>query len=450
MYQCFSKSILFQSGFPFDMDFENEKKGFYNFDDVVTEGDVIWAVKHQGIIFGNQPNELPKDKQMATLMLLQSISRMDYNSLNRIITWKDKEEKEHTGVYHPMDLLHQVVVHLSIPSRCKLYKKLSMCKLAVPVCIMKKNLTYMNTSLHHVNISWFVGDKRKESAITFALVPVVSVVRIGKLTESFISKSKLANDILGFDNNAMIWSCGFFTRYWAASNDRRKLAKGNIEGVWYEKLVWSDSFESAFTFLNLRGNALEHVDTSLKLVSATDILIFFCDSDMFKDDRYIRYLDDLKQKANNKNGNSVVKKIIIIFTKCCIKNIGQCHQKFNAICSELEYQLVSDSYQKLLKCVVVEIQKSLKSDIRKKARSLNERFSGDSTTIMESTETIIEETFDASDSFTKQMNKINQVFNNLEIRSEIRKNIFPLQSFTKVYAQTVRKRWRSLDRKTRT
>ena len=427
------------------MDFEDEQKGFYNFDDVVTEGDVIWAVKHQGIIFSNQPSELPKNKQMATLMLLQSISRMDYNSLNRIITWKDEEGNEHAGVYHPMDLLHQVVLHSSISSRSKLYKKLSMCKLAVPVCIMKKKLTYMNTSLHHVKISWFVGDKRKETGVTLASVPVVSVVRIGRMSKRFISKSELANDVLGFDHNARIGSCGFFTRKSAASNNRRKLSKGNIEGVWYEKFHGLDSFESSFTFLNLRGNALDHVDTSLKLASATDILILFCDRDMFKDDQYTRYLDDLKQKAKQENGNPVIKKIIIIFTKDCMENLRQCDQKISTICSNRSYQPFNDNYKELLERVVVEIQKSLKSDMGNKARHLNERFSEDSTTVMESAGTNIEETLDVSDSFINEMNKINEALKNSELRSEIRRNIFPLQSFTKVYAQTVRKECRSLD-----
>ena len=405
----------------------------------MTESDTKWAIEHQGFIFDNQPNQLPRSKEMATLMLLQSISRMDYNCLNRLVSWKDKEEKIHTAVYHPMDLLHQIVDQLGISSRCKLYQKLSLCKLAVPVLLINKDLTYMRTSLHHVKTSWAVGGKRQEGSVTTAPIHVVSMMRIGKMSENFFSKSKLANDILGFRTDAKIGSCGFFNKSSAASNNRRKLAEGNVEGMWYEKSYRSNAFESSFTLLNLRGNAQNHIQTSLKLASATDTLILFCDEDMFKDNNYFEYLDKLGQETK------VVKKVIIVFTKACMEKIRQCHLKFAAISSNYHYQLFDGVYQKCLTNIQDEIDKSLKNEMISKVRSLDERFVKDENLTIESTGIIIEKTLDVSDSFIKQMDALKRASENPKKRSEIRMNIFPLQSFTKEYAHTVRQEYRCLD-----
>ena len=124
------------------MDLEGYKKDYYDFNDVVEEDDVKWAIKYQSVILGGEPEKLPNNKKMATYMLLQSISRMDYNFLNRPISWEDEDGRKHTGVYHPMDLLYQVVDQSNISLRCKLYQKLSLCKLAVPVVMKKKKDFY--------------------------------------------------------------------------------------------------------------------------------------------------------------------------------------------------------------------------------------------------------------------------------------------------------------------
>ena len=444
-YKFLNLLTYFQGGFPFATDMEDIKKGFYDPNDVVTEENVIWAIKHQGFIKSNQSGKLPKSKKMAVFKLLQSISRMDYKCLNQTIAWEDEEGNEHKGVYHPMDLLHQVVDHLDIPSRCMLYQKLSMCKQAVPVCFRQKNLIYMNASLHQVKISWNVGDQKKESNVTIASIPVVSMIRIGRLSENFISKSQFANDILDFKAEAKIGSCGFFTKCSAASNNRRKLAKGNVEGVWFETSDELDAFESSFAMLNLRGNGKEHVDASLRLASATDILILFCHEDMFKDEDHIAYLNNLKKNTKDSNGKSVIKRIIIIFTKASIQEVGQCHTKFAEICSNLTYELFEGDYLKLLTSVQKEIQKSLKNDMGNTTRTLNERFLTDSTFAKEFTGTIAENAFNASNLFIKEMDLLFKASGNLDTRSKIRMNIFPLQSFTKSFAEMVRRECRSLN-----
>ena len=79
---------------------------------------------------------------------------MDYQCLNKPIRWKDKSG-EHTGIYHPMDLMHYLIKNLDISSRGKLYQKLSICKLALPVLFRNKDqLYYMDMSLSQIKITW--------------------------------------------------------------------------------------------------------------------------------------------------------------------------------------------------------------------------------------------------------------------------------------------------------
>ena len=166
-YKYFSKTnnFFFQGGFPSEFDFEDYRNGFYDFNDAVTESDVKWAIENQGIILGDQPGKTPECRKKALLFLLQSISRMDYHSFNRPVCWEDKEGNKHIGVYHPMDLLHQVVDKLNISSRCKFFQKLSLCKLAVPVLLKNDNLIYMQKSLHHVKCRGILVIREKRAAL---------------------------------------------------------------------------------------------------------------------------------------------------------------------------------------------------------------------------------------------------------------------------------------------
>ena len=84
------------------------------------------AIQRQGMILEKDRNKLVRDEKLATHQLLQSITRMDYQCLNKPIQWED-DSGEHTGFYHPMDLMHFLIKNLDIPSRGKLYQKLSIC-----------------------------------------------------------------------------------------------------------------------------------------------------------------------------------------------------------------------------------------------------------------------------------------------------------------------------------
>lgn len=120
----------------------------------ITESDVVLALKQQGTILEKNGKELADNKKFAIHRLLQSIYRLDYQCLNKW-KWKWKDSLgEHTGYYHPMDLIHFMIKHMDIPSRSKLYQKLSLCKLAVPVLFQNEGKKYMNISLRHVKTAW--------------------------------------------------------------------------------------------------------------------------------------------------------------------------------------------------------------------------------------------------------------------------------------------------------
>ena len=78
--------------------------------------------------------------------------------------------------------------------------------------------------------------------------------------------------------------------------------------MWYELICQFDQFKSSLTLLNLRENVEDHVNTTMKLVTATDIPILFSNGDMFKDDRNIRHLDNLSLKTKDENEMSAVQK----------------------------------------------------------------------------------------------------------------------------------------------
>ena len=75
-----------------------------------------------------------------------------------------------------MDLMHFVIKNLDIPSRCKLYQKLSLCKLAVPVLFPGKDQLYMDMSLRPVKIAWVKGGQTVEGNVTNAPVILISMI----------------------------------------------------------------------------------------------------------------------------------------------------------------------------------------------------------------------------------------------------------------------------------
>ena len=85
-----------------------------------------------------------------------------------------------------MGLMHFLVKNLDIPSRGKLYQKLSSCKLALPVLFPNKDQLFMDMSLRQVKIAWVRKGHIVERDITNDPILLISLIRCGQqLLEHF-------------------------------------------------------------------------------------------------------------------------------------------------------------------------------------------------------------------------------------------------------------------------
>ena len=364
---------------------------------------------------------------------------MDYQCLNRPIQWED-DSGNHKGYYHPMDLMHLVIKNLDIPSRCKLYQKLSLCKLAVPVLFPGKDRLYMDMSLRQVKTAWVKEGQTVEGNVTNAPVILVSMIRCGQQSVESISKSKVANDLFKFKSDPDFGSCGFFSKYSLSSNKLREVAKGTVEGMWYEGKSSDDRFPASFGLLNLRGDALDNIETASTVASVSDVLVMFCDQDMFQTDSYKNLLQAISTKLSVKKPEKVLKNLVVVFTKNLYKSVKINRSLFESISKEVIWEMFSNNYQKFLASINNTVQKSLTYTHMDTISTLNERFEKED---KESNMANTGMSRDVNDLLLETMNMIKTA--NETKRSALRESLFPLQSTTKYYAETQRKENRSLD-----
>ena len=392
------------------------------------------------MILEENRNKLARDKKLATHRLLQSITRMDYQCLNKPIRWED-DSGEHKGFYHPMDLMHFLIKNLDIPSRGKLYQKLSICKLALPVLFPNKDQLYMDMSLRQVKIAWENEGHIVEGDVTNAPIMLISMIRCGQQSTESFSKSKLANDLFKFKCDPDFGSCGFFTKDSLSSNDSRKAAKGTVEGMWFEGKSNLDKFPASFGLLNLRGDALQHIQTATTLASFSDAVLMFCDGDMFQDDRYKNVLQETAEKLKLKDeGEKKIGKLVVVFTKDAQRNVKENRALFQNISKTVVWEKLGNSYQKFLASINDTIQKSLRETSIGSVSTLSARLRREN---KESSAANIELAKSTNDSFINIMGMIKSA--DEDQRSVLRNSLLPLQSTTKHYAQTQRNENRSLD-----
>ena len=384
--------------------------------------------------------KLAPDKKLAVHRLLQSITRMDYQCLNRLIQWEDNSGN-HVGYCHPMDIMHFVIKNLDIPSRCKLYQKLSSCKLAVLVLFPVKDRLYMDMSLRQVKITWVKGGQTVEGNVTNAPVTLISMIRCGQQCVESISKSKLANDLFKFKSDPDFGSCGFFSKYSLSSNKSRQVAKGTVEGMWYEGKSNDDKFPASFGLLNLRGDAHEHMETASTLASASDVLFIFCAKDMFKTGSYKTLLRAITRKLSEKEGKQKkIQNLVVVFRKGVHESVKINRSLFQGISKPVIWEMFSNNYQTFLASINSTIQNLLRDTSMDTINTLNVRLGKEE---KESSMVNTEISRDINDSLLKTMNMIKNV--DEAQRSALRESLFPLQSTTKDYAVTQRKENRCLD-----
>ena len=397
------------------------------------------------MILEKSKTELADNKKLAIHRLLQSIHRLDYQCLNKPLKWKDNSG-EHIGYYHSMDLMHFLIKNLDIPSRSKLYQKLSLCKLAVPVLFQNEGHVYMDMSLRHVKTTWINEGHIVEGNVTNAPVALFSMIRCGQTSAGFLSKSMLANDLFNFKLDAILGSCGFFSRYSLSSNGSRKVAEGTVEGMWYEPTSNDDKFQASFGLLNLRGDAFQNMETAATVVSISDVLFMFCGKDMFQNGVYKNLVQETNKKLNlNGDGVKKIKKLVVIFPKDAYHVVSENRAQFYDISETVVWEKISSKPQKLLISLSEVIQECLREMSTDNTYTLSNRLRYEN---KESSIENAESVEHINNLLLKMMNNIKNA--DEEQRSVFRKQLFPLQSKRKDYAKTQREENRSADMNERT
>ena len=165
-------------GFP-RKDSDDNSKPETEDDKKITETGVLWALEQQGTVLEKSKTELAHKKDFATHRLLQSIHSLDYQCMNNTLKQKDSSG-EHTGNYHPMDLMHFLIKNFDVPSLDKLYQKLSVCKLAVPVLFQNRGECLQGCILRDVKTGQINAEHKVEGNVTNAPVAILSMIRCGQ------------------------------------------------------------------------------------------------------------------------------------------------------------------------------------------------------------------------------------------------------------------------------
>ena len=300
------------------------------------------------MILEKSKTELAGNKKLTIHRLLQSIHGLDYQSLNKPLRWKD-DSGEHTGYYHSMDLVHFLIKNLDIPSRSKLYQKLSLCKLAVPVLFQNEGQVYMDMSLRHVKTTWINEGQIVEGNITNAPVALFSMIRCGQTSDDCVSKSMIANDLFNFKRDAILGSCGFFSKSSESSNGSREVAEGTVEGMWYERTLDDNKFQASFGLLNLRGDAFQNMETAATVASISDALFIVCGKDMFNTGVYKNFVQETNKKLTL-NGDRVkkIKKLVVISPQNARRVVSENPPQFGCIFETVVWEKIGGNPQKLL------------------------------------------------------------------------------------------------------
>ena len=431
-------SYYFKDDFP-DFDEDEDDKKYFNIEDQINEEDIKCALRHTELVFESNSSFPKSNKNLALISWLKSIETGDYQCLNKKIKWIDNWEGKHKGIYHPMDLIYYVIKNSNIPDRRKFYKRLFVCKLSIPVLLPKKKLLYMDLSLRNVGLMWKnSSDQVCEKNAADAELPVVSLLRFGKQSKNSISKSKLGNDLLKVKFENGLGGYGYFTRESLSSNSLRKASNGLVEAMWFQKSSCEETFQKSFCMLNLRGDALQHIENACSLVNASDVVLFLCDTEMFEDNRYKELLAEMARRTKE---SARMLKIVILMTKEANAKIKENLKMFKSISENIVYLIIDKEPVEFLKSVQNKINKYL-VDILESNNSLNTRFDKlKNESLKEKKSGALE----VSALLLKEMGRIRDSEDTL--RHKVKKDLFPLQSIVKFYAQKQREETRCTDLK---
>lgn len=256
-------------------------------------------------------------KQIA-LMFIRNIMMINFNGRDMLVQknlkQKYRPEPEETfcsedyldiilnykaGAEHdinPLDLTIAVFKCASPMLKHTLASKFFTCKLAVPFVFPKNDVEDISISLNSLQSVVIECTSNGESISEVSLNCPCHVVSFVRLGHSFVSKSKLANEILNdeFHNT-------FYDRDCPLGSSVRSISEGLIEAAWYLPSCRSGIFSNVTTFLNLRGDANRFHEQLRILSKLSTILVILVDVNSLC---YINTHNSLEHWLEN--GNEIV------------------------------------------------------------------------------------------------------------------------------------------------
>ena len=201
---------------------------------------------------------------------------------------------------HPMDVFLFLYLTIDPLFQRKVLQKLDKCKLSLPLIMIDPSTCQPKIfafPFQSLSSEWkkdSENEKAKESILFNEPMPIISFIRFGKHSSDKFSKSKILNDILGFDHDCFI-HCNS-----PGSTKQRRLLDGTVELSWFlPRKQPKNIFANPITFLNLRGNAAHHLKQLKFLRNVSNKIFLFFWSEGLSDNE-IDSLKDLYDKASDK------------------------------------------------------------------------------------------------------------------------------------------------------
>ncbi|KAI6653561.1 Interferon-induced very large GTPase 1-like [Oopsacas minuta] len=203
---------------------------------------------------------------------------------------------------HPMDIF--LLLYLSIDPlfQRKILKKLDKCKLSLPLIVLDPSTCQPKIfafPFRSLSSEWkkdAENEKARESILFNEPMPIISFIRFGRHSSNEFSKSKILNDILEFDHDCFL-HCNS-----PGSTKSRLLLDGTVELSWYlprNKAKGTNAIANPITFLNLRGNAAQHLKQLKFLQTISNKIFLFFWSDGINETE-IDSLRNLYDKSSSK------------------------------------------------------------------------------------------------------------------------------------------------------
>ena len=249
--------------------------------------------------------------EMLPYLVLQKIFMFDYRS--RSVLFKGKPNN--TSVYlkdiqkiHPLDSI-LVLLHCCDNFLCQeIFSKLSTCQMAIPILLPNPydgSIVFPLWAMRSVIKSWESCDdsntfKSKKCRITDYPAPVISFLKIGEFE---YSKSKLINAVISDSNQNY-----FFNWHCEGGTSEKLFVDGLGEMCCYFPLGKDDDdefYQDMIMFLNLRGNALNHMKQAKFIKKISFIMFLLLDEDKISEE-VKQFLEELSKISGE---------IILLFPK---------------------------------------------------------------------------------------------------------------------------------------